>query len=209
MWSMIAMAGLSAVQASAQYGAASAATKAGRQQAAWNDRNNRKSLAMTSTVIDTNVLRARTEATDQIQEISRNVAEASAYARVQAAATGIVQGSGGSYDTVLNSFARKGNEQTSNVLETLTANLVEAKLSRMQAALQATSQQSTTRYNSPSAAGYAIAGAENFFTSTYGLWGSSSGGGSQTPAPQPVSSMVSPFGLPGMSRMGGSQLFTQ
>lgn len=203
---LILMGASMALQASQSYSADKAVVSYNKKQARWNDRNNQLNVSMTSTVLDTNILRARTEATDALTSLQVQQAEASAYARVQQGAAGVL--GGGSYDTILNSFARKANEQGSNILEQLTSALVGDKLQRAQAAFQATTQMNTTKFNNPSAAGYAAGAAVNFFSSTYGVdWGGGSGsGGNQIISPGDRSmNIFEPTGSAGRSSVGGNQ----
>ncbi len=149
-----------------QYAAGSAQAAYSKKQAAYNDKMNAKRAKMQGVAIDTNTLRARTEATVALQGIDNQGNEAAAMARVQGAALGIGKGS---YDTVLNTFAKKQNQAEGNVIQSLVSELVSNKLQREEVALAATAGQSSSTQRAPSAFGAILNGAANYFSSTYGL----------------------------------------
>lgn len=150
---------MAAAQASSQYSAAKAAVSFNKKQARWNDTNTLRNVRAQAEVLDMNIVRARDETTDVLRATSGAAAEAKALARVQGAAAGI--NAGGSYSTILNSFSRKENEQSANIMEGLIANLTNSAVQRVQQAFQATTQMSTTQYNNPDWRGYAVnAGAQ-------------------------------------------------
>lgn len=154
-----------------------------RKQQAWQDKITKQSVKLQGVALDTNVVRARTEAADAMMTIETSSAEAAASARVQGAAAGVLPG--GSYDTVLNSFARKENKAKSTVIQQLVSQLVTDKVQRQQLAFSATAGLNTTRTPAPSAAGFAMTGVANFFQQTAGLdlgLGGIFGGGNKTNA---------------------------
>lgn len=177
------------------YGQASASAAYTKKQAKWNDKMNAQRAKIQGIAVDTNVLRARTEATAALEGIQSSANEAVSQARVAAAANNV---GAGSYDTVLNSFARKENQAEGNTISQLVAELVGAKLQREQIAMAATAGQSVDTSAKPSAFGYAASAAADYFKSTYGLKNAFSFGGGDSGTAFPVTLS----GGPGISLSG-------
>lgn len=137
-----------------------------KKQAAYNDKQNLKSSRIQGVQLDTNIVRSRVEAFEASEAVSSQGAEAEALARVQGAAAGNI---GGTYDTVINSFARKQNKAQGNIIQELVAGLVGDKLQREQVGIQATNGQSVVNGSSPSAFGTMLGGVGNFFSMTKGV----------------------------------------
>lgn len=177
MWGLVISAASAALGAMQQHAAGSAQAAYSKKQAAYNDKMNLKRARTAGVAIDTNTLRARTEAAITLQGIDNQANEAKAMARVQGATLGIGTGS---YDTVLNTFAKKQNQAEGATMMGLVSELVANKLQREDVAVQATAGMSTSTQRAPSAFGSILNGAANYFSSTYGLsnafgsWGSSS-----------------------------------
>lgn len=174
-WAITATVAATAYGAMNQYAAGSAQAAYSKEQAAYNDKQNAKRAKTQGIALDTNILRARTEATATLEGIENQANEAQAQARVAGAAMGIGKGS---YDTVLHTFAKKQNQAESSTLQNLVAELVSSKLQRQDIADSATAGMSTGTQRGPSAFGAILSGAANYFTSSYGLqnafgsWGS-------------------------------------
>lgn len=157
------------------YNQGAASAKYQRKQAAWNDKQNLKRARSQGSALDTNIVRARTEVAATMGAIENSEKEAVAQARVAAAAGNM---GAGSYDTVLNTFAKKRNQAEGNTVQMLVAELVQDKLKRNDIAIQATSSMSTGTAEAPSLLGTLALGAADYFQATYGLKGSGGFGGS-------------------------------
>jgi hypothetical protein len=195
--------------------AAKAQEKFQRKQAEYNYKQGVKSSRIQGMHLDTNIVRSRIETQDALVTIEGQAAEAEAMARVQGAAAGQV---GGSYETVLNSFARKTNKAESNVTQQLIASLVDDKLTREQVGIQATNGQSVVQGGStPSMFGAILGGLGNFFSQTQGLsfgnlFGGSGGGNGMTASESNNASTYAPNFTntsTGYSRISGSSSFTE
>jgi hypothetical protein len=178
-WAITATVGVTAYGAMNQYAAGSASAAYSKKQAAYNDKMNAKRAREQGIAIDTNTLRARTEATVALDAIENQSNEAQAQARVAGAAMGI---GAGSYDTVLNTFAKKTNQAEGSTIQSLVSELVNNKLQRQQVADQATTGQSTGTQAGPSAMGAILGGVANYFSSTNGLAQAFGGGSSSAHA---------------------------
>lgn len=213
-WIGVGISAVSAIDgAVGQYQAGKANAAFSKKQAAYNDKQNLKSARIQGVQLDTNLVRSRVEALDAINSIESNANEAEAMARVQGAAAGNL---GGSFDTVLNSFARKKNKAESNVIETLVSSLVTDKLQRQQVGIMATQGQSVVNGSSPSLFGAIAGGVGNFFSMTKGLsfgnaFSSSSGGNGYTASEMNNASTYAPNFTNsdvGYSRLGSVSDFT-
>ena len=182
-WAITATVATTAYGAMNQYAAGAAQGAYSRKQAAYNDKMNAQRARNQGIAIDTNTLRARTEATVALDGIENQSNEAQAQARVAGAAIGA---GAGSYDTVLNTFAKKTNQAEGSTIQALVSELVNNKLSRQQVADQATAGQSTQTNSGPSAFGAILGGVANYFSSTNGL-AQAFGGSSAKAATQSIS----------------------
>lgn len=157
------------------HNAASASAKYQRAQQAWNDKQNLKRARVQGMALDTNMVRARTETAVALQGIQSSEKEAVANSRVAAAAANM---GAGSYDTLLNTFARKSNQAEGNTIQQLVAELVQDQISRQDIAVQATAGMSSNVPRGPSVLASVLNGATDYFKSTYGLKGAFDFGGS-------------------------------
>lgn len=174
-WGITSTVAATAYGAMQSHAAGSAQAAYSKKQAAYNDKMNAKRAKTQGSAIDTNTLRARTETAVALAAIENQSNEAQSQARVAGAAMGVGVGS---YDTVLNTFAKKTNQAEGSTMQSLVAELVNNKLQRQDVADQATAGQSTGTQRGPSALGSIVGGIANYFSSTQGLQQAFGGGSS-------------------------------
>lgn len=167
-WAITATVATTAFSAISAHGQASAQAAYSKKQAAYNDKQNAKRAKLKGIQLDTNVVRARTETTAALEGIQSSANEAAANARVATAALGV---GAGSYDTVLNSIARREGQAEAGTMQQLVAELVGSQYERENIGLEATAGMSTSTPEKPSAFGAILGGVSNYFQSTYGLKG--------------------------------------
>jgi hypothetical protein len=181
-WAITATVASTAYGAIQANGQASASASFSKAQSRYNDAQNAKRARVQGVAVDTNTLRARTEATATLQGITSSANEAAAQSQVAGAALNI---GAGTYDTVLNTFAKKTNQAESSTMMQLVSELVGNKLQREDIAVQATAGQSVdTSKGAPSAFGAILSGVGSYFTQTNGLKNAFGSWGS-TPASNP------------------------
>lgn len=185
IWASLGMAALGAISSYNQQAGAASFSKA---QTRWNNMMNLRRARQQGMALDTNLVRARTEATVALQAIDNSSKEAAAQAKVAQAAAGLGKGSA---DTILNSFAKKANQAEGNTMQQLVAELVTNKMQRDEVGIAATAGQSVDTAARPSAFGAIAGGVANYFTQTYGLKGAWSLGGGSSTAPSAGSQDVS------------------
>lgn len=165
-WAITATIGVTAYGAMSQASQQAGQAAYSRKQAAYNDKMNAQRAKTQGIAVDTNTLRAKTEYTTALDGVENQAHEAAAQARVAGAALNV---GAGSYDTVLNTFAKKTNQAEGGMLQNLVAELVGNKNQRQDIADSATAGMSTGTQRGPSAMGTILGGVANYFSSVNGL----------------------------------------
>lgn len=155
-WAMAASAAFTAVSS---YSASSSSASYSKAQVKYNNKQNLKLAMREGQAVDTNIVRAKTEASSAVMDINKSSKETQAQARVQAAALGI---GSGSYDSTLASAARDTNKAEASVTQALISELVGYSLQREDIGVKATNGQSSTNNGSNNALAALFAGGSTF-----------------------------------------------
>jgi hypothetical protein len=157
-WAMAASAAFTAVSS---YSASSSSASYSKAQARYNNKQNLKLAMREGQAVDTNIVRAKTEASSAIMDINKSSKETQSQARVQAAALGV---GSGSYDSTLASAARDTNKAEASVSQALISELVGYSLQREDIGVKATNGQQSTNNGSNNALAALFAGGSSFIS---------------------------------------------